>query len=58
MPPVEPPRLAFGVSGHRHDPHGVIGLTVDPGVNGLKALIGAVAPRRTAAGSEPPSVGR
>jgi hypothetical protein len=39
MPSVEPPHLAFGVSGHRHDPHGVMGLVVDPAVNALKALI-------------------
>jgi hypothetical protein len=38
MPSVEPPRLAFGVSGHTHDPHGVMGLVVDPAVNALKAL--------------------
>jgi sterol desaturase/sphingolipid hydroxylase (fatty acid hydroxylase superfamily) len=30
MPSVEPPGLAFGVSGHRHDPHGVMGLVIDP----------------------------
>jgi sterol desaturase/sphingolipid hydroxylase (fatty acid hydroxylase superfamily) len=58
MPSVEPPGLAFGVSGHRHDPHGVMGLVIDPAVNALKALVGAGALRRTAAGSEPPSVGR
>ena len=57
MPSVEPPGLAFGVSGHRHDPHGVMGLVVDPAVNALKALVGASAFRRTAAGPEPPSVG-
>jgi sterol desaturase/sphingolipid hydroxylase (fatty acid hydroxylase superfamily) len=39
MPSVEPPRLAFGVSGHAHDPHGVMGLVVDPAVNAMKALI-------------------
>ena len=55
---VEPPGLAFGVSGHRHDPHGVMGLVVDPAINALKALARASAFRRTAAGSEPPSVGR
>jgi sterol desaturase/sphingolipid hydroxylase (fatty acid hydroxylase superfamily) len=38
MPPVQPPGLAFGVSGHRHDPHGVIGLVVDPAVNAVAAL--------------------
>src|SRR6202020_1076726 len=30
MPSVEPPGLAFGVSGHRHDPHGAMGLVIDP----------------------------
>jgi sterol desaturase/sphingolipid hydroxylase (fatty acid hydroxylase superfamily) len=38
MPPVEPPRLAFGVSGHTHDPHGVMGLVVDPAINAVAAL--------------------
>jgi sterol desaturase/sphingolipid hydroxylase (fatty acid hydroxylase superfamily) len=38
MPPPEPPRLAFGVSGHKHDPHGVMGLVVDPVVNALRTL--------------------
>ena len=58
MPSVEPPHLVFGVAGHRHDPHGLMGLVVDPALNALNALIGAVASRRTTAGSEPPSVGR
>jgi hypothetical protein len=58
MPSVEPPGLAFGVSGHRHDPHGVMGLVIDPAINALKALVCASALRHTAAGSEPPSVGR
>ena len=60
MPSVEPPGLAFGVLGHRHDPHGVMGLVIDPAINALKALAGASAFRHTgtAAGSEPPSVGR
>ena len=40
MPPVEPPRLAFGVSGHRHDPHGVMGLVVDPALKAIAALFG------------------
>ena len=39
IPPAEPPRLAFGASGHRHDPHGVMGLVVDPAVNAVRALI-------------------
>ena len=55
MPSVEPPRLAFGVSGHTHDPRGVMGLVVVPAV---KALIGACSFANTAAGSESPSVGR
>ncbi len=58
MPSIESPRLAFGVSGHRHDPHGVMGLVIDPVVNALRALVGASALRPTAAGSEPPSAGR
>jgi hypothetical protein len=57
MPSVEPPRLSFGVSGHTHDPHGVMGLVVDPALGALKALIRAGASKRTAAGPEPPSVG-
>jgi sterol desaturase/sphingolipid hydroxylase (fatty acid hydroxylase superfamily) len=58
MPPAEPPGLAFGVSGHRHDPHGVMGLVVDPAVNAVRALAGACGLGSTAAGSEPSSVGR
>jgi sterol desaturase/sphingolipid hydroxylase (fatty acid hydroxylase superfamily) len=58
MPQAEPPGLVFGVSGHTHDPHGVMGLVVDPVVNALKALISLGASGRTAAGSEPLSVGR
>jgi sterol desaturase/sphingolipid hydroxylase (fatty acid hydroxylase superfamily) len=58
MPSIEPPGLVFGVSGHTHDPHGVMGLVVDPAVNALKALIRVPALTGTAAGSEPPSVGR
>jgi sterol desaturase/sphingolipid hydroxylase (fatty acid hydroxylase superfamily) len=57
MPSVESPGLDFGVAGHRHDPHGVVGLVIDPAVNALKALIGLVAPKGTAAGPEPPSGG-
>jgi hypothetical protein len=57
MPSVEPPGLAFGVSGHRHDPHGVMGLLVDPALNALKALISLGPSRETAAGPEPPPVG-
>jgi hypothetical protein len=57
MPSVESPGPNFGVSGHRDDPHGVMGLVVDPAVNAVNALIGLVALKRTAAGPEPPSVG-
>jgi sterol desaturase/sphingolipid hydroxylase (fatty acid hydroxylase superfamily) len=42
MPPSEPPRLAFGVTGHAHDPHGVMGLVVDPAVNAARALIASL----------------
>jgi sterol desaturase/sphingolipid hydroxylase (fatty acid hydroxylase superfamily) len=59
MPSVEPPGLSFGAAGHRHDPHGVMGLIIDPAINALKALASTSALRRTAAGlSEPPSVSR
>jgi hypothetical protein len=58
MPSVEPPALAFGVSGHKHDPHGVIGLVIDPVVNAVKALTDMSAFRRTTVGFEPPLVGR
>jgi hypothetical protein len=34
------------------------GLAIEPAINALKALAGVSAFRRTAAGSEPPSVGR
>jgi sterol desaturase/sphingolipid hydroxylase (fatty acid hydroxylase superfamily) len=57
MPSIEPPGLAFGVSGHRHDPHSVMGLVIDPALNALKALACASAFRRAAKSSEPPSVG-
>ena len=44
MPSAEPPRLAFGVSGHAHDPHGVMGLVVDPALKFLCALLKLRAP--------------
>jgi sterol desaturase/sphingolipid hydroxylase (fatty acid hydroxylase superfamily) len=44
MPSVEPPGLAFGVSGHTHDPHGVRGLVVDPALKFLWALLKLRAP--------------
>jgi sterol desaturase/sphingolipid hydroxylase (fatty acid hydroxylase superfamily) len=53
MPSVVRPRLTYGASGHTHDPHGLMGLVVDPAVNALKALVSASFLRRTAAGAEP-----
>jgi sterol desaturase/sphingolipid hydroxylase (fatty acid hydroxylase superfamily) len=47
MPSVEPPRLAFGVSGHTHDPHGVVGLVVDPVVNAIVMLYRQLLGRRS-----------
>jgi sterol desaturase/sphingolipid hydroxylase (fatty acid hydroxylase superfamily) len=59
MPSSDPPGLAFGVTGHRHDPHGLMGLVIDPIINALKALVGGTSAfRPMAAGSEPPSMGR
>jgi len=46
MPPVEAPRLAYGAPGHTHDPHGVMGLVVDPAVKALAALCGALSRMR------------
>jgi sterol desaturase/sphingolipid hydroxylase (fatty acid hydroxylase superfamily) len=40
MPPPEAPRLAYGATGHTHDPHGVMGLVVDPAVKALAKLFG------------------
>jgi sterol desaturase/sphingolipid hydroxylase (fatty acid hydroxylase superfamily) len=51
IPPVEPPGLSFGVSGHRHNPHGAMGLVVDPAVNALKSLF-ASSPFPTDRGSD------
>jgi sterol desaturase/sphingolipid hydroxylase (fatty acid hydroxylase superfamily) len=39
MPPAESPRLAYGASDHRHDPHSVMGLVFDPAFRFLAALI-------------------
>jgi sterol desaturase/sphingolipid hydroxylase (fatty acid hydroxylase superfamily) len=55
MPSVEPPRLAFGVSGQAHDPHGVMGLVVDPAVNAARALCASL-PLRTDRRSERESI--
>ncbi len=59
MPTVEPPRLAYGASGHTHDPHGVMGLVVDPAVKAIAALFGAVFGMRgqpQAAGARPGTI--
>jgi sterol desaturase/sphingolipid hydroxylase (fatty acid hydroxylase superfamily) len=58
MPSSEPLGLAFGATGHTHDPHGFMGLIVDPVLNALKALVYASAPRPMTTDTEPPSVGR
>ena len=42
MPSTEPPRLTFGVSGHAHDRHGVMGLVVDPAVNAVRAMFASL----------------
>jgi sterol desaturase/sphingolipid hydroxylase (fatty acid hydroxylase superfamily) len=56
MPSAEPPRLAFGVSGHTHNPPGVMGLVVDPAVNALRALIAPCLPK--AGAGQPPMSSR
>jgi sterol desaturase/sphingolipid hydroxylase (fatty acid hydroxylase superfamily) len=58
MPPAEPPGLKFGIADDAHDPHGVMGLVVDPVVNAAWALLPSRVFAQSAAGSEPPSVGR
>ena len=58
MPTVEPPRLAFGVSGHAHDPHGVMGLVVDPVVNAFRALDWATRSSEDRGGSRPAGASR
>ena len=42
MPPVGAPRLAYGASGHTHDPHGVIGLCRRPAFKFVAALYSAL----------------
>jgi sterol desaturase/sphingolipid hydroxylase (fatty acid hydroxylase superfamily) len=39
LPPAESPQLTYGASGHRYDPHGVMGLIVDPALKALAAVI-------------------
>ena len=53
LPPARSPRLKYGVSGFDHDPHGPVGLVVEPAAKFLAALGRLAAPRtgQTAAGS-------
>jgi sterol desaturase/sphingolipid hydroxylase (fatty acid hydroxylase superfamily) len=58
MPPVEAPRLAYGASGHTHDPHGVMGLLVDPALKFVVTLYSSLFGMRRlreAAGARPRS---
>lgn len=45
MPPAISPRLAYGATGHAHDPHGVMGLLFDPAIRFVAALAGMRAPQ-------------
>jgi sterol desaturase/sphingolipid hydroxylase (fatty acid hydroxylase superfamily) len=58
MPPVESPRLAYGASGHTHDPHGVMGLVVDPALKALKALTASLSFPRTSSPAKRERTGR
>ena len=57
MPPVEAPRLKYGVSGHAHDPHGVMGLVIDPALKFVAALYGAFFGMRVRRTRRPPDPG-
>ena len=39
IPPADSPSLTYGATGHRHDPHGAMGLLFDPAVNFLATLL-------------------
>jgi sterol desaturase/sphingolipid hydroxylase (fatty acid hydroxylase superfamily) len=54
MPPSEPPGLTFGVAERRHDPHGLMGLIVDPAIDSLKLLVGASASKPYGGGLRTP----
>ena len=61
MPPAEPPRLTYGASGHMHDPHGVMGLLVDPAMNAFATLYRPLfgmrgEPQTATGGSEPAAI--
>ena len=47
MPSLEPPRLSFGVTGHRRDPHGLMGLVVDPAVGAVATLYRQLSAKRS-----------
>lgn len=48
MPAAESPSLTYGASGHRHDPHGVMGLLVDPALAFVVSLAGVLSTLRPA----------
>ena len=45
LPSARSPRLKYGISGFDHDPHGAIGLVVEPAAKALAALARMIAPR-------------
>ena len=49
LPPAQSPRLDYGASGFDHDPHGAIGLVVEPAAKFLAALARLIAPRAAGA---------
>lgn len=49
VPPAKPPRLSYGASGFAHDPHGPMGLIVEPALKFASAVVRAFAAK--AAGS-------
>jgi sterol desaturase/sphingolipid hydroxylase (fatty acid hydroxylase superfamily) len=49
LPPAQSPRLTYGASGFDHDPHGAIGLVVEPATKFLAALARLIAPRAAGA---------
>ena len=38
VPEARSPRLRYGVAGFDHDPHGVMGLVVEPSLKSMRAL--------------------
>jgi sterol desaturase/sphingolipid hydroxylase (fatty acid hydroxylase superfamily) len=49
LPSAQSPRLKYGASGFDHDPHGPIGLVVEPTLKFLAALARMIAPRAAGA---------